>query len=122
MIFNIETMSDQQLSAVNTAFTILCMMEDAGVRPALSALDVMPDDEQDSISVRVNDEIARRTKIQTDATVAHVIEQEDAAEEDNRPRDRNRVMAHRAARLLKLISLNAPEVIVDTALDVLART
>lgn len=119
---NPAEMSDAELSAFHDAFLVLHILDDDGVYPAFKAAQALPPDKQDELRDTVDAEIDKRANAASAALVAHTIEQNDAAEADKKPRDRMRIMSHRAARLLKLLSLNAPEVIIENQLAVLART
>jgi len=117
-----EDMNDAELCAYRDASTILHIMQDAGVPEALGEMHKMTPEEQNDFGDAVDCEIGRRAEAEMAGIAAHVIEQEDAAEADGKPRDRYQLMRRRAAALLKLMTLNAPDVIVENAFTLLAET
>lgn len=74
-----------------------------------------------SIAMDLYTETERRSNNQTAILVAHTEEQAEAADEEGRELNIARQLERNTARLLKLIHLNAPAVIVQGCVDIIAR-
>ena len=123
----IPALTDEDLDAWIDAFRISFELENPKVRDRIDAIDGQNDEFNQILCDAIYAEADRRANIKTNALVAHTIEQGEAAIADGRlndvtfQRDRNRLLAIRCARIVKLVGANAPQAVIDLAEKLLGR-
>ena len=123
----IADLSDDDLAVWIDASRIVYELEDKAVRSRAATIELMSDEDRADFIDALYTESDRRSAIKTDAFIAHTIEQGEAAIADGRlndvtsQRDRNRLLAIRCARIVKLVGANAPQAVIDLAEKLLGR-
>ena len=120
----LTVLSSDDLEAWNNAQVIAFMLEEEGVQQRVDCLMSMPKRERTDAMEAIGDEVDSRAQHESDVLVAHIIEQAEARNCEPPKLDdqyNKRILAERAARLVKLLHLNAPDEVVRNAVDIIVK-
>ena len=117
----IRDLSDDELISWIDASTCVSMIQHDRLADKVKWLE--DNDTDYELASALDDEEERRDEYVLNGTVSHILDQDAARRTDRRKPaiDHKKLMEIRAARLLRLLQLNAPPVIIDTALKCLAQ-
>lgn len=118
----ISDMGDRELQSWHDAGLVIHILDDGQVAAAFQVLDKLNGNQIFAFNDMVDDEIESRAQRMIAAEVAHVIEQADAKIADGKPFDWRQQLQHRTARLLRLLSVNAPDVILEHSLEMVIKS
>jgi|ERR1700722_1041048 len=120
-ILNLTELSDNALCWWDDALSVAGMLFDDEVKLRYEIVRHMTCEQQNELSDAIDDETQRRADAKRNALVAHTIEQGEAKIDDGKDISNLQLMKYRAARLVKMIELNAPEPIIEHSFNLLVK-